>query len=68
MHARHGKHHPLGNVGRVIPDALKIFGDHEQIERVFAVVRLRRNLFDEAALDLVKIPVDHIVIPHNLLC
>ena len=68
MHARHGKYHPFGNIHRMVGNAFKIFGDDHQVNGIFAVERIFRDLADQLLLDLVKAAVDCVVVPDDLLC
>ena len=62
MRAGDGKLHPLGNIGRVIPDTLQILGNHQDIQHALAVSRILRNLCNQILLALGKQVVNHIVV------
>ena len=57
-----GRGELLPNVEDVVADPLEILRDHQQVERILAVVGVRRDLADERALDLLKVIVDGIVV------
>ena len=61
MNAGDGENDPLGDVRRVVSDAFKILGDHQQVQGVFAVCRVRRDLSDQALLDPGKLLVHNII-------
>ena len=57
----HGVNDPLGNVRGVIADTLVVLGDHQQVQGVFAVCRVCRDLSDQALLDPGKLLVHNII-------
>ena len=52
----------------MVADALEVFGDHEQVERVLPVVGVGGDLVDQPALDLVEGVVYNIVLGNDRLC
>ena len=64
----HGENRPLRDVGRVVADALKILGHHQQIRRRLAVIRILADGLDQLALHRVKQIVHHIVAVDDPVC
>ena len=52
MDAGNGELNPLGNVGAVVTDTLKILGDHQQIQRIFTLRGFCCNDVDDTVFDL----------------
>ena len=67
MDARDGIFHPLRDVHGVVADALQIFGDHQQVYPIGALVTLRLNPRHQFAAHLQKQIVHLIVVNHHLM-
>ena len=52
----------------MVSDAFKIFCDHQQVERIFAVRGVLRDLADQTLLDLREVAVYGVVLRDDLLC
>ena len=57
----HRENDPLGNIHRMVADALKVLGDHQKVERKFTVGGILRNALDKSLLHAGEIIVHRII-------
>ena len=65
VNACDGEFDPLGQVDRVVADALEILCDHQQVQRDLALTGLAGNRGNQRLLDVGKILVDQIILLRN---
>lgn len=67
MYPGNGIFHPFSDIDSVVADALKVFGDHQQVQNRFWIAALVLQALNELLADFAKQFVNFIIILYDLL-